>query len=294
MKLVRDPLVHFLALGAVVFVVASILAPPPPDDREIMVDRAALLEFIQYRSKAFDVAAAEKSLDGMQNDERAALIEEFIREEVAWREAKKLGLEADDYVIRQRLIQKFDFLQETLIGEEPPPEKDIVAWYEAHRDDYVEPPFATFTHVFYARDGRGDAAAEAAAEEMAMDLVKKRAPFEAAPGKGDRFPFGVNFVDRSFDDVASQFGEAAAAEIFAEEGPLKSWRGPIRSPYGWHAIFVRKVTPARTPTLEEVRPRVIEDASRDARERAKKGLIDGARSKYRIVMAPSATGAPPP
>jgi len=290
-KFFRDPLFHFLALGAALFIAASLLKPPPADDRDIKVDRAALLEFIQFRSKAFDAKAAERILDGLKGEERAALIDEFIREEVAWREAKKLDLEKDDYVVRQRLVQKFDFLQETLIGDDAPPEKDIVAWYEAHKDDYIEPPFATFTHVFFSRESRGEAAAEAAAEEMTMDLLKKRAPFEAAPGKGDRFPFGVNFVERSRDDIASQFGEAAAAEIFAEDGPVKSWRGPIGSTYGWHAVFVRKVTPARLPPLDEVRRKVIEDASRDARERAKRGLTDGARSKYRIVIDPSATGA---
>jgi hypothetical protein len=289
-RLLRDPLIQFLAIGAIFFIAASLLTPPPADDREIVVDRAALLEFIQFRSKAFDAPTAEKILDGMGPEERNTLIDELVREEVAYREARKLGLEADDYVVKQRLVQKFDFLQETLIGDSPPSEKEIAAWYEAHKADYVEPPFVTFTHVFFSSEARGEAAAEAAAEEMTMELLKKRAPFEAAPGKGDRFPFGVNFVDRSLDDVASQFGEQAARSIFSPDEPLKTWRGPLLSPYGAHAVFVRKVTPERTPTLDEVRKKVIEDAGRDARERAKAGLLEGAKRRYRITVEPSVLG----
>ncbi|MEQ1931408.1 MAG: peptidylprolyl isomerase [Parvularculaceae bacterium] len=292
-RALREPLLQFLAVGAVFFAAASVIKPPPDDERSIVVDRAALLEFIQYRSKAFDAGTANEILAGLKPEEREALIEDYIREEIAYREALKLDLEADDYVVKQRLIQKFEFLQETLIGDEPPTEKEISAWYEGHKQDYVEPPAATFAHVFFAREGRGDAASEAAAEEMVLDLMKRKAPFEAAPGKGDRFPFGVNFVDRTLDDVSSQFGEEAAVVIFNESGPFNTWRGPVRSSYGAHAVYVKKVIPGRTLALEEVRDKVIEDASRDLRERTKIGLLDGARQKYDIMIEPlSADPAP--
>jgi hypothetical protein len=115
-----------------------------------------------------------------------------------------------------------------------------------------------------------------------MALVGARAPFEAAVGKGDRFPFGVNYVDRTIDEIASQFGDAAAAEIFDPKGPFGVWRGPVASLYGSHAIFVRKATPGRTPPLEEVRAAVVEDARIAAREKAKESIVEGAIKRYRV------------
>lgn len=283
-RLAREPLVQFLAIGAVLFAIASVLKPPPEDERKIVVDRNALLEFIQYRSKAFEGATANEILDGLKPGELKSVVDDYINEQVSYREAKKLNLESDDYVVKQRLIQKFDFLQETLVGEPAPTEKEIVGWYETHKGDYVEPATVTFTHVYFAREKRGDAAAEARAEETALEFLKKKAPFEAAPGRGDRFPFGVNFVDRTFADVASQFGDAAAEKIFSVDGPFNSWRGPLRSMYGAHAVYVKKLTLERTPPLAEVRNKVIEDVSLDIKARAKAGLLEGARKRYQVIV----------
>ncbi len=289
-SILREPLFVFLAIGGLFYGIASVVNPPKPDASKIVVDRASLLQFIQYRSKAFEEGIAAQILDGLDAAERQALIEDYVREEVLFREAKALGLGEGDYVIQRRMIEKFDFVTESAVGAPVPTEEDIARWYEEHKADYVEPATATFAHVFFSREKRGIPGAEAAAEEMALDLVKKRAPFEAAIGKGDRFPFGVNYVDRTFDYVASQFGDAAAATIFQPEGPFDAWRGPILSPYGAHAILVKKVTPERLPDLPEIHDRVAADVARNLRDRAKAALIDAAVARYdvRIDLAPAA------
>lgn len=289
----REPLVAFLAIGGLFYAAASCLKPPEPDARKIVVDRAALLQFIQYRSKAFEADVADKILDGLSADDRKSLIDDYVREEVLFREAKALNLDAGDYVIKQRMIEKFNFVAESAVGEPQPTEEEIAGWYEAHKTDYVEPATATFTHIFYSKEKRGQPAAEAAAEEMTMDLVRKRAPFEAAVGKGDRFPFGVNYVDRTYDYVASQFGDAAASAIFKNDGPFNAWRGPIFSPYGAHSILVKKVTPDRQPALPEIHDRVAEDVARDMRARAKSALIDEAIKRYdvKVKLEPVASAA---
>jgi hypothetical protein len=295
-QIIREPLFVFLAIGGLFYGVASLVRPPEPDEKKIVVDRAALLEFIQYRSKAFEPDVAAQILDGLSEPERESLIADFVREEVLFREAAALGLDAGDYVIKRRMIEKLDFVTESAVGAPAPTEDEISAWYDARKEDYAEPATATFTHVFFSREKRGAPAAEAAAEEMTLDLVKKRAPFEAATGKGDRFPFGVNYVERTYDYVASQFGDAAASAIFNGEGPFDVWRGPILSSYGAHAILVRKVTPARLPALPEIHDRVAGDVARDLRDRAKAALIEAAVARYdvRVELDPPPADAPAP
>ena len=283
-RIFKDPLLHFLAAGLVLFLVGSALSPPAPEERRIVVDRAALLEFIQYRSRAFEPATAGEILDALSGEERDGLVRDYVEEQALYREATALGLEADDYVIKQRLVQKLNFLTDGAISAAPPTDDEAAAYFEAHRGDYFIQPSVTFAHVFFSAETRGPAAATTAASEIAKSLNAKSAPFEAAVGYGDRFPFGANYVERTYDYVASQFGEAAATAIFNVEGPFDVWRAPLVSPHGAHAVFVRNVTPGRYPDLAEVRERVIDDALRARQNEARDRIVAELVARYEVVV----------
>ena len=113
-RLLKEPLVHFLAAGLGLFVLFGIVnrGEPDTDPNVITVDRDALLTFIQYRIKAFNPALAEEKLSSLSDDELERLIDDYVREEVLHREAIQLGLDEDDYVIRRRLVQKLEFITE--------------------------------------------------------------------------------------------------------------------------------------------------------------------------------------
>jgi hypothetical protein len=281
-RLLKDPLAHFLAAGLVIFIIGNALSPPEREEKRIVVNRAALLEFIQYRSKAFEPAAAESLLDSIQGEARKKLIRDYVEEEALYREAKALGLEGDDYVIKQRLIQKLGFVADAASKAEPT-EQEIADYFAAHEADYVIPPSVTFAHVFFTNERRGAEAAKALAAEEARKLRESAALFEDAAGKGERFPFHTNYVERTYDYVESQFGEEAAREIFSEKAPFNEWRGPIVSPYGAHAIFVKKVEPARHQTIFELRERVAEDTARSKAADARSELIAGLIAKYAVI-----------
>jgi hypothetical protein len=280
---VQDPLVHFLAAGAVVFAILS-AASPPEAPKRVVVDRAALLDFIQYRSKAFEPTAAAALFDGMDEGAKERLIADYVEEEALAREAKALGLDGDDYVIRQRLIQKLNFLAEASAGDAEPSAGEIAAFYEAHRDEYVIPASATFTHVFFNAETRGEDAARKAAIEAADRLNRTRARFEDAIGQGDRFAFQANYVERTFDSVAVEFGETATRDVFS--GATGVWRAPVTSPYGAHAVFVAKIEPERIPALAEIAERVAEDAAREAKSATVRRLIEDTIAEYDVVVAP--------
>jgi len=283
----REPLLHFLLAGLALFGLHRAVAGDPreADTRVIVVDRAALLEFVQYRSRAFDARAAAHLYDGLTPTAQRALRDDFVREEALHREALRLGLARDDYVIRQRLVQKVEFALRGASEPQPLSDAELASFYDAHAAEYAEPASITFTHVFLDAEPRG---AERALEEARAKLAalnRARVRFDEAPQHGDRFAFHVNYVERTHDFVAGHFGAALADAVFAL-APSEEWRGPFASPYGAHLVLVSARTPARTPALAEIRARVAEDAQREATERALAASVADVIARYEVREAP--------
>lgn len=278
----KDPLAHFLAAGLLLFIIASMIKPPPAGEQKIIVDRAAMLEFVQYRSKAFEPQAAAALFDSLDDAGRAQLVEDFVREEAMAREAASLGLDANDYVIRQRMVQKIEFLAEAASIPEDPSKADLEAYYAANLDRYSSPPSATMTHVFISAEKRSETEAKAEAERVLNALRRQNASFNDATRYGDRFLFHKNYVDRTDDYIKSQLGDDVAAAIFDPSTPLNAWRGPFKSAYGEHLIFVAARAPARTPPLAEIANIVREDLAEEEKREATETAIAGIVAKYKI------------
>ncbi|MDF1687101.1 MAG: peptidylprolyl isomerase [Parvibaculaceae bacterium] len=294
-KLLRDPLVHFLAAGGLLFLLYGAVgtADEEGDELTISVGYTELLVFLQQQSKKFDPAQFVKVLDEMPEQERDALIDEYVRQEVLVREAKRLGLEKKDYVIRRRLIQKMEFLTDgyakDLVALD---EADLRAYYEQHLADYLIEPKATFAHVFI--DPRKHSADEmdAVVAQVGDTLRGQSVPFSDAPKHGDRFPFHVNYVDKSDAFIATHFGDAFRAAVFESEANANNWQGPYSSTYGQHYVLMTKRTEARQPTFEEVGARVSADANRQALRDAQEEAIADVVAGYDVEIDETLRGAP--
>lgn len=274
----REPLVHFLAAGLGLFVLFGVVNRDEADDepRVIRVDEEALLTFVQYRLKAFNPELARKELDGLTHEELERLVEDFVREEVLHREALALGLEADDYVIRRRLVQKLEFITEGFAeASVEPDDAALQRYFDIHNADYYVEPFVTFTHIFFETEDRPREGVRAAAETKLVELNRKSTPFSEAPKHGDRFLYHVNYVERTPEYVASHFGAPMAKELFALEPNDFVWRGPFDSPYGVHLVLLITNEPGRDPELAEIAERVREDWRRSAiREKTEEAISD--------------------
>lgn len=297
MRIVKDPLIHFLAIGAALFVLYGLLNPQSDvanDPKRIVVDRDALLTHLQYRMRAFEPERAEKHLASMPASARKRLIDDYVRQEALYREAKGLGLERNDYIIKLRMIQKIDFISQGFAEAAVEMSDDEVrAHYEANQDRYREPAVITFTHVFFSAEGRGPQAAKALAGEALTALREKGVPFHEALSHGERFPFGVNYVERAKSFVASHFGPAMTQALFALQPTDGVWQGPLTSQFGEHLVMVTKRHDARVPELAEIRERVEadlrEEKQKAAAEKALKTIID----RYEVVVDLSDPGAAP-
>jgi hypothetical protein len=272
-RVLREPLVHFLAAGGLLFAVYTLsphLKATAPSDHTIVVDETALRNFLQYRSKAFEAEYFTSELNAMTPDQRKELADQYVEEEMLYREARSLGLEQGDYVIRQRLVQKMRFLMDDLVNTGGAPDETVLTDYlQRNRERYLVQPSTTFTHVFADASVRGDIAARAQAERLKQHLTARHARFSDAPGYGDRFPFLQNYVERTADYIASQFGDEFVAALTKITPSETTWVGPIRSTHGYHVVLVTGRADGRLPALSEIRQQVQEDWALDRSEHAR-------------------------
>ena len=284
-RILKEPLLHFLIVGLALFVVYEFVGGDEADydSRVIVVDRDALLTFVQFRSRAFEPPLAAAQLDGMSAQEPDDRVAAYVREEALHREAIALGVDQNDYVIKQRMIQSIRFITNGFVtaGVEVTDE-DVADYYLRHRDDYYVSPVVTFTHVFYSTEHRSEEEATALAATKLAELNRDRVPFTGAPQHGERFPYFVNYVERDPDFVASHFGSRMAKEIFGLDGNDSEWRGPYLSAYGAHLVLLTRNVPGRYPELDEVEGSVRQDAEREALDAAQEAAIQSIVDTYEV------------
>jgi hypothetical protein len=285
-RILHEPLLHFLVAGGLLFGIFTWShrgAGKPSSVKTIVVDKAALLNFLQYRNKAFKPEYFESQLDAMSAGELQNLADQYVDEELLYREAKSLGLEEGDDVIRQRLVQKMNFLIEDLADSSSnPTDAELDEYLKKNQAQYVIEPSVTFTHVFADASMHGEKAAKELAERMKVQLNSTHAAFNDAPQFGDRFPFLQNYVERTFDYIASHFGKEFAAQIQKLTPSQTQWVGPIRSEYGYHLVLITSRAEGRSPQLQEIRAQVEEDWLRDRKDKARAQSLRALADQYTI------------
>jgi peptidyl-prolyl cis-trans isomerase C len=229
----REPLLLFLVAGLLLFVGYRWLNPgsaesDPADRIELTADDLAQIRF----------AWLAQGREPLSPEQLRSLVDARLREEILYREALALGLDKDDTIIRRRLAQKMEFLFEDVAALRDPTRDELRAYFETHAERFTLPARATFRHLYFSPDRRGESARDDAARALAQ-LAGEPGDAPAAAALADRFMFQDYYGDRSFDEVARTFGPGFALALF-ELAP-GTWAGPIGSGYGWHLVWVHGV-----------------------------------------------------
>jgi hypothetical protein len=276
-KILRDPLVHFLLGGLLLFIVLDALGPADniEGSRTVIVDERSLLNFVQYRTRNFDEETARRRVEGLSTRERDALVADFVREEALHREAIALGLDREDYIIKRRLVQKVEYIARGIADSATPPDQPaIAAFYADNKQDYEIAPSVTFTHVYFP-DG---ANAGDTARTKLKDLNDANVPFTQASQHGSLFAYHLNYVDRTPDFIASHFGQPMAEALLAMTPDDHTWQGPLQSDHGYHLVMMTSNKPARVPELAEIQSQILRDLNQqratETTETAIKAIVD--------------------
>ena len=286
----REPLLHFMLVGVVLFVAFEWVGndDPAPGDR-IRVDQAALALFLTHRNPRLDVDSATTTLGTMTREQRDTLIEAYVREEVLFRQARAIGLDPYDYIGRRRLIAQLDYINRGFIEDAMEfSDGELRAFHEANGERYVVPPKITFTHVYFGADTHGENAKALAIEKL-EELNENAVPFHIGPSRGDLFLYHRNHVAKEAEEVASHFGADFAEAVFGQ-APSERWVGPIASEHGYHIVMVSSRKPGYSPSMAEVRQRVVQDLTFERMRDELDSYYRDARRGYDIVIElPEAT-----
>ncbi len=253
----REPLMQFLALGALLFVAHRLFVGDKDPERLVVVPRSLSSELAaEFRAKA-----------GREPDpgELSAALEKWKRDEVAYREGMRLGLDKNDPVVRERVANKLREIEAKLDAVREPSDEELDAWLAAHRERYDTPARFDFEHYFASKQA-GDA--EARARRILTDLTEGRTPDDV----GDSFVEGRQVIGRSEVDVKRSFGPAF--ELGLEKLELDRWtllevgRGVSRCPRARQGSAPLRDT-RRAPG--GARPRPSRRRAREGRQRRPRG-----------------------
>ena len=271
-RFIREPLVHFLLLGGILFAVGLARA----EGSSSTSNRIALTPgVIERLMEGFRMTWRRPPTES----EFRGLVEDYLKEEVLYREAVAMGLDQGDQIIRRRLRQKLEFLTADFVGSIEPTDEELQAFLERNPDLYRLDAVLSFRHVFL-RTGKDPAEMERRAEDLLAALCGD--PEMDPGGVGDPFMYPSFFEDLSELGIANTFGPEFKDSVL--ELPVGEWAGPVASAYGLHLVRVDAMTPGRIPVLEEVREAVNRDLVAELTTAAEQAYFDGLLGQYVVTV----------
>ena len=260
---------HFLAIGFALFVANAVINGPDvgPTGETIVISEGRVNQ----------IAESFLLLSGRPptGEELAALVDDFVSEEVGYREAVAIGLDADDTIVRRRMRQKLEFLIEDGGASEAPTEAQLQQWLDANPDAYRLPERRAIRHVLASADKRG-AAAKTEADALLAKLRSGADPVKL--GDSSMLPAAMPLTTE--EGVASLFGADFAKAAFANTG--EGWFGPVASPFGEHLVLVMDIEPGRAVSLADVGEKVRADWIEHRRNEARDQFHARMRQRYDI------------
>jgi hypothetical protein len=246
-RVLKEPLFHFLLLGVVLFAAlggfAGVEESSSPQGT-IIVTQARIRGLAETFARTWQRPPSEDELD--------RLVRDYVREEVSYREALALGLDRDDAIIRRRLQQKLEFVSQDIAEQSEPSEEDLRAYLDAHAQAFERPATLSFAQVFLDPERhRGTLDVDTAALLGELNRGGDEADVALL---GDPTLLEHQLADAPVEKISDLFGADFAASVAAL--PIGSWQGPITSAYGTHLVRVTERTEARRPQLDEVRDAV--------------------------------------
>jgi hypothetical protein len=255
---VREPLVHFVLIGFVLFGVDHLVARRADDPHTIVVtadvDNEARKMFRTERGRDPDRA------------ELVALHKVWLDNEVLYREGLAMQVDRGDDAIRERVIFKALSVVDANVKLPPMDDKGLRAWFEAHRSKYDEPARFDFEEAVLSADS-----SESAVHAF-VDVLNTGTPGDARAGLRV-------FKGRPVGNLEQSYGAAFPKAL--EDGPVGVWRA-IHSRDGWRAIRVVAVTKPKPADFDVMRNVVRQDWADAAASEQRTAAVREMAKKYLV------------
>jgi peptidyl-prolyl cis-trans isomerase C len=283
-RFAREPLLHFLVAGAVLFGLATLFehfTNPDANANRIQVSALEIQRLQEVWIRQWGRSADSRQMESLIND--------YVRDEILYREALASGLDKDDTIIRRRLVEKMEFLSQELASATPS-DKDLQEYFERNRDTFRIPAQVAFTHIYFSTSKRGSAAEDDASRALAR-LSSHGISSAQLSTLGDPFMLQNEYPLQTEQQVKELFGEEFAGKLFRLEPGTSAWVGPFRSGYGFHLVRILQKLPSRVPELAEVQSEVLTDLRNHRLQTTSETFYGQLRRKYQVHVDKAALSA---
>lgn len=274
-RLARDPLIHFLLIGAGIYGAYALVdsESATADPNSITITQEEIRALTDQWTRLWNRPPTEAEL--------AKVLRGHVRTRVLYQEALAMGLDKQDPVIERRLAQKVELLSRSLVTPEPPGDEVLAAWYADNLDRFREPATYTLFQVFFDPDERGEATMQDANAALERLLSLDAIP-EDLGGYGDDTITQNYYPARTVSQLGKTFGSGFAEQVVRLE-PGR-WHGPVLSGFGAHLVYVQSVTQPAAPALADVRDAVQEAWMLQQVEALSEQFIEELVARYDIVV----------
>jgi PPIC-type PPIASE domain len=269
-KLFREPLFHFLLLGAAIFAAYSFTTRHNAKQDEIVITQGKIDSIIATFERTWQHQPSQQEVQG--------LIRDYVREEASYREAMAMGLDQDDQVIRRRLRQKLEFFSEDTIAQAQPTEAELESYLKTHQEKFKTDATFTFRQVYLNAQKRG--------ANLQHDTERMLSSLQQAGANADLSAYGdTSLLEEQYDnfsaiDVKKTFGEEFEKNLTALSPG--NWQGPVASSYGEHLVFVIKKQEEVVPPLAQIRDAVAREWGNARRTKANDDLYQALLERYTV------------
>lgn len=273
-KWLKEPLLHFIFLGAAIFLLYGAVSDRGSSQKDIFISKGQQENLLNTFSRTWQRLPTPNEYQG--------LVKDYIRQEIAYRESREMGLDEDDIVIRRRLRQKMEMLAEDVAGLVPPTDAELQAYLDANPERFMTDPRMTLRQVYFSTDRRGENTRQDALDALA--ILQEQGEEADIQSLGDALPLPQVLEDAGEFEVSRLFGPAFVERLGAVESGR--WSGPVQSGYGMHLVFVTDRKEAQLPALEEVRQDVEREFMSQRRQASVDGLYEKLAENYTIEIEP--------
>ena len=270
--LLREPLLHFLLIGAALFLLYNMQNEDRVDNSRIVISKAQINHLVTLWEKKRQRLPTQTELESM--------IQQQVREEVMVREALAMGLDKNDNIIRRRLAQKIEFITSDLAALAEPTEVELSNYLSTHSEQFSLPARIDFVQVFINPAKRG-IGTDDYANSLLNELIQAGENSDITT-LGDPLMLGQHHEQVTEHDISRLFGKEFASNLFTL--PVGIWQGPIQSGYGLHLVRISHKTESQLPELNAVREKVLAEWQAQQRRDMDKAFYKSLRQRYEIVI----------
>jgi parvulin-like peptidyl-prolyl isomerase len=271
--ILKDPLLHFLLFGAVIYIVSTFLVSNDNNKQQISISAGQIQHLATLYRKTWQRAPTQKELKG--------IVDDYVLEQASYLEGVRLGLDRDDIVIKRRLRQKLDFIAEESFSKSTPTDEQLNTFITANADKFSQPPILTLRQIYLDPKIYGDASSPKAKALLASLKAEPKQDITLLDNRG---LFKSHYKAQSTLEFNRLLGKQFTNNVL-KLAP-HSWHGQIRSSYGIHFVYIENKTTGRLPPLDEIRPRVMYEWENAQRIKTMDDFYTNLLSQFEISIAP--------